>query len=225
MTFAKVTHVIFDLDGLMLDTERIYQQVLHFIAAKHDAKYTLETKLKIQGTTEIYTAETVIADMNLPYTPEEFLEVYWQLATEPVKHAKLMPGVTKLVRHLHEHKIPICIATSCGRAAHEVKTQDYRKLMSLFSHVVCGPEVKHGKPAPDIFLMAAAKFDDAPQPKDCLVFEDAPNGARGAVAAGMQVVLVPDPDVPEKWRKPATLVLNSLEEFQPEAFGLPRYDD
>lgn len=58
----------------------------------------------------------------------------------------------------------------------------------------------------------------------CLVFEDAPNGIRGALTAGMQTVMVPAKEVSDELRKPATVVLNSLKEFKPEQFGLPAFE-
>lgn len=105
--------------------------------------------------------------------------------------------------------------------------------------------VREGKPAPDIFLVAAARFPDRPWPEQvrsfclnflhkrnslsiqmqCLVFEDAPNGVQAAVSAGMQVVMVPDPSIHPELRKQATVVLDSLEDFQPEIFGLPAFED
>jgi len=107
-----------------------------------------------------------------------------------------------------------------------LKTQNHKDLFSNFDFILtCGsdPEVKIGKPAPDAFLVAKSRFKKVPDVKQCLVFEDAPNGVEAAIAAGMQVVMVPDPRIPENLRKNATLVLNSLDDFDPALFGLPPF--
>lgn len=106
----------------------------------------------------------------------------------------------------------------------EIKTAKHQELFKLFHHKVMGstdPDVKVGKPAPDIFLVAASRFPDKQSGENCLVFEDAPNGVRAAVDAGMQVVMVPDKNLAEEQRKLATLVIESLEDIKLEDFGLP----
>lgn len=138
----------------------------------------------------------------------------------------LFAGAERLIRHLHDNDVPIALATSSGEDSVSVKTKHHQELFSLFHHKVMGssdPEVKQGKPAPDIFLIAAQRFKEQVNPDECLVFEDAPNGVTAAVDAGMQCVMVPDEHVSEDLRKHATVVLRSLDDFKPEDFGLPPF--
>ena len=87
----------------------------------------------------------------------------------------------------------------------------------------CDPDLSQSKPHPEIFTLCAARFPAAPDPSQCLVFEDAPNGVEAGLAAGMQVVMVPDHKVTKEFRLAATQVLDTLEHFQPEDFGLPPF--
>lgn len=94
----------------------------------------------------------------------------------------------RLIRHLHRHGIPACLATSSNVRGFAKKTTNHGALFSLFTHKVTGDEVNHGKPHPEIFLTAASRFAPPAQPgRACLVFEDAPAGVQAAVAAGMSV--------------------------------------
>ncbi|XP_044259522.1 pseudouridine-5'-phosphatase-like [Tribolium madens] len=227
MAFKKVTHVIFDMDGLLIESESAYDKVISEIAEAFGKQYTKDIKIKILGTPEPDTARIAVTEMGLPYTIDQFLEIYRSKVRQELQNPPLMPGAKRLVEHLHKHNIPIAVATSSSQESMEMKTKNHQEMFKLFHHIVCGttdPEVKHGKPAPDIFLVCASRFPDKPQVEQCLVLEDAPNGARGAIDAGMQAVLVPAADVPEEKRKPATLVLNSLLEFKPELFGLPAFE-
>lgn len=227
MPFRKVSHVIFDMDGLLLDTEKIYEQLIREIAQSFDKPYPFDVRLKLMGTTEQKTAEIAVADLGLPITVPEFLKIFAEKGNIMLADTDLMKGAERLVRHLHAHKIPIAVATSSGADLVEIKTKKHQDLFALFDHKVCGssdPEVKKGKPAPDIFLITASRFPDKPNPNTCLVFEDAPNGVQGAVAAGMQCVMVPDVNCPEEQRKLANLVLHSLEEVNLADFGLPPLD-
>ncbi|GJQ68874.1 hypothetical protein Trydic_g6070 [Trypoxylus dichotomus] len=227
MTFKKVTHVLFDLDGLIIDSEKGLDRIISDIARLFGKEYTWQARMKILGTPEKDTAKIAIKELGLPITVDEFIEIYREKVAKELKHPPLLPGAEKLIRHLYEHEIPIALATSSSKFTMDVKTQYYQKLFSMFNHQVLGstdPDVKYGKPAPDIFLVCASRFDDNPKPQHCLVFEDAPNGVKAARSAGMQVVMVPTKEVSEELKKPATLVLNSLTEFRPEVFGLPPYE-
>jgi len=222
----KVSHVIFDMDGLLLDTEPIYDTVLGDIAKSYNKVYLDDLKLKIMGRTDQMFAKIIVEDLSLPITEDEFLDQFYKLCRQRFLNVSLLKGAEQLIKHLHHHNIPFCLATSASLEIAEIKMESHQHLFDLFSHKVMGstdPEVKHGKPAPDIFLIAASRFATKPNPGDCLVFEDAPNGVKSAVAAGMQCVMVPDSIIADEQRKEATLVLNSLEDFEPELFGLPPF--
>ncbi|KAM6149254.1 pseudouridine-5'-phosphatase-like isoform 1-T1 [Rhynchocyon petersi] len=178
-----VTHLLFDMDGLLLDTERLYSEVFQEICGRYGKTYSWDVK-------------------------------------------SLVMGKKKLIHHLRKHSIPCAVATSSGTASYEEKTRQHRDFFGLFHHVVLGddPEVKSGKPSPDIFLACAKRFSPPPPTDQCLVFEDAPNGVEAALAAGMQVVMVPDANLSSALTEKATVVLRSLQDFQPELFGLPPYD-
>jgi len=102
-----------------------------------------------------------------------------------------------------------------------LKTTRHREWFACFQCMVLGddPDVKRGKPAPDIFLTAAARL--GAQPEHCLVLEDAPSGVEAAQAAGMFVVAVPNPGMSREVFGGTIPILPSLESFDPTAWGLP----
>lgn len=229
-SFTKVTHCLFDMDGLLLNTEHLYTKLIQQTIEEFGSTglYTGAIKATHMGLQSLELAQRNIELFQLNVTPEEYLKKHQQLAEEIMPTAVLLPGVERLLRHLHEHKIPIALATSSSKQLYDVKTTNHANIFDLFDHKVYGssdPEVVHGKPLPDIFIVAARRFPDQPDPKQCLVFEDAPNGVRAAIAANCQCVMVPEDYVSEDLRTGATLVLNSLEDFRPEVFGLPPFDD
>ncbi|XP_077491113.1 pseudouridine-5'-phosphatase-like [Amblyomma americanum] len=227
-TFKPVTHVIFDLDGVILDTEKLHENAVQSIADRYGKKYTWELKLQIMGTTGVDSARTVIEALGLPLSVEDYLADLGRIYAEKYPHVDLVPGVDRLVRHLHASGVPMAIATSSKRVSFMVKTARHKELLALFHHVVCSgenPEVKRGKPHPDIFLVAASKFDGNPPPEKVLVFEDAPKGVTAGLAAGMQVVMLPDPRMDQENRRRATLCIDSMADFKPELFGMPPFKD
>ncbi|XP_013186138.1 pseudouridine-5'-phosphatase isoform X1 [Amyelois transitella] len=229
MEFKPVTHVLFDMDGLILNTEDLYTVAFQNIVSQYGKDYTFELKLKLMGSQAHETAKIVVSHLDLPVTPEEFIAQTSKEFEKIFPDTEVLPGARCLIEHLSKHNVPIGLATSSSRESYELKVNKrHKELFSLFPYKTMGSsdsEVKRGKPYPDIFLVAASRFPDKPKPEQCLVFEDAVNGVKAARAAGMQVVMVPDPRVDESLRTEATLVLKSLEDFKPELFGLPPYDD
>lgn len=208
------------------DTEHIYEGTVRDILKMFDKPYPKETRMRILGTTEQMTAEIAIRDLNLPITIDEFRNLFSQILRTRLSDLALLRGAERLLRHLHAHNIPIALATSSSKEMAELKMSSHAELFNLFHHRVYGstdPDVITGKPAPDIFLVAGKRFPNRPKSINCLVFEDAPNGVRAATLAGMQSVMVPEKFVGPELRKEATIVINSLEDFQPEYFSLPAF--
>lgn len=184
----SVTHVLFDMDGLLLDTERFYTIAQEEIAARHGAApFTYALKTKMMGQKALPAAAIFVDDLNLrgKLTPEEFLVQREEILDALFAQAALLPGAERLLRHLHASGVPIALATSSHARHFQLKTANHGALFSLFCHVTTGDVVGRGKPAPDIFLHAAGRWDPVPEPAACLVFEDAPSGVAAAKAAGM----------------------------------------
>ncbi|XP_031344199.1 pseudouridine-5'-phosphatase-like isoform X1 [Photinus pyralis] len=222
--FLKVTHVIFDLDGLILDTESIYKNVIASIAKQHGKQYTNAIRVKLLGSPDTDAARICVSEMQLPITKSQFLTEFRQRSKVFLASCPFMPGAENLIKHLSQNKVPIAVATSSSKDSANLKTAKYKDTFNLFSHIVTGgsdPEVKHGKPSPDIFLVCASRFADSPDPQKCLVFEDAPNGVLAATEAGMQCVMVPDEHITTEQTRQATQVLKSLTDVKLELFGLP----
>ncbi|CAB3233430.1 unnamed protein product [Arctia plantaginis] len=225
--FIPVTHVLFDMDGLLLNTEDLYTLGFQQLASRFGKEFTFEVKKKVMGMQSREFAASIIDYIDLPITVDEFLKETRQIFNESFPNCKVMPGVEKLLHHLHNHNIGMGLATSSSKETYDLKVVNHQELFNLFPYKTLGssdPEVKRGKPYPDIFIVAAEKFPGKPSPDKCLVFEDSVNGVKAARAAGMQVVMVPDPRLDQTQTSEATLVLDSLEDFKPELFGLPPYE-
>lgn len=218
-----VTHVIFDMDGLLLNTEPVYEGVFHEVTEKHGGTLTPEVRVKLLGSTERKSCEICVTDLSLKVSVDDFAQGVRELSQKRLPNVDFMPGAEKLIRHLHANNIPICVATSSGAESVKIKTQKHQEAFQLMHHITTGTDVKNGKPWPDIFLLAASLFEPKAEPENCLVLEDSPNGVQAAISAGMQVVMVPADYISQEQRSKATIAINSLEDFKPELFGLPPY--
>ncbi len=221
--FPKITHVIYDLDGLLLDTESIHAQVNWEITNRYGKVFDKHIKCKITGRKSIDSAKAIVELLEIPITPEDYLQQRNSLTYQRFPEAKPMPGAVRLTQHLYQNKIPQAVATSSSCEPFNIKTKNHQEWFQLFDYIVVGddPNLKHGKPAPDIFLIAAKRLGASPE--KCLVFEDSLAGMKAALAAGMSVVVVPDPDLDKNLFHLADQILNSLTEFKPELWQLPPF--
>jgi pseudouridine-5'-monophosphatase len=219
--FKTVTHALFDMDGLLLDTEIIYTQVTSSIVSPYGKTFDWSVKSNMIGRPAIDAARYLVSALELPISAEDYLEQRNQLLRHAFPSCQALPGAEALVRHLKSHQIPMALATSSSEDHYRLKTANHRDWFDLFDVVVTGdnPAVTRGKPAPDIFLHAAEQIDG--HASSTLVFEDAPSGMNAARAADMQVVVVPDPNMDKARYGDATLILDSLHQFDPASFGLP----
>lgn len=220
-----ITHVIYDNDGLLLDTEPFYTTAHGAVVARYGHTFDWSIKAKMIGLRAEDSARIVIDTLKIPLSISEYLEARRAKLEELFPQAEPFPGAVRLTRHLARLGIPQAVATSADRHHFDLKITHHQRWYGLFEHIVTGddPEVKNGKPAPDIFLIAAERMHA--DPEHCLVFEDSPAGIDAARAAGMYAVAVPDPHMDDSAFGNAHEILRSLEQFDPSRWGLAPFSE
>lgn len=145
------------------------------IAAKYGKQLPAHVRIKFLGSTERRSCEICTLELELPITVDDFQIQFRALSQKRLENVDFMPGAERLIRHLHSNNIKICVATSSGCDSVAIKSRNHQEVFKLFHHIVMGsldPEVKQGKPAPDIFIIAASRFDDTPKTEDVSKFID-----------------------------------------------------
>jgi HAD superfamily hydrolase (TIGR01509 family) len=213
---------LFDLDGLLLDTEPAHAQAWQEAASRFGRPLSGAELLALRGRRRLDCARQVrrwIADAGGPrLSDEELLAVRQPIAEALLARSPAMPGAEALVRRCLELAIPMALATSSARAAVELKVAPH-PWMALIAVRVHGddPELGDGKPAPDPFLLAARRLGVAPAA--CWAFEDSTAGVDAALAAGCRVLVLLPPGVDGDAYPDDVLCLRSLEEVRLEPLG------
>ena len=204
--------VIFDLDGVMLDTEPISRAGWQLAVSKFGLELSDEVFLKMVGLGIGDIGNVFKEAFGDEFDYEQARKMRLEYMKEHIDKngIGIKPGVFEVLDFLDEQKVPRAIATSTTRKFAERKLA-LTKLGDRFDTIVYGDQIENGKPSPDIFL-AAAKQLNVPAEK-CLVIEDSENGIKAAHAAGMTVVMIPDLKQPtEQLRQMVVDVFASLHE-------------
>ncbi len=186
---------IFDMDGLLFDTERLFRESWTVMAERFGKVPRTDFPAAVAGTSGEHMLEVVRA-----YYPDvdakEFVRCTAARVGELVsRDVPEKPGVHEILDYFRECGMKLAVASSSSRAMID-NNLGSAGIGHYFDVIVSGEEVEHGKPEPDIFLLAAKRLGCMPQ--ECYVFEDGINGARAGVAAGCATVMIPDEVPPTK---------------------------
>ena len=206
--------VVFDLDGLLLDTEEIWDQARRQIADERGGRWREDAQRAMMGMSSPEWSRYMHEEVGVPDPPEQIAaEVVRRLEELYRNRLPLIPGALDAVRRLAAHR-PLAIASSSNRPLIDLFLE-LTGTAGLFRATVSSEEVERGKPAPDVYLEAARLLEI--DPTLCAAIEDSENGIRSAAAAGMKVIAIPNAVFPpgDDALALAAVVVASLEELQP----------
>ena len=197
--------VIFDLDGLLADTEIISLKVYQELLKDFGILFTEETySREYSGHREEENVQRFLDTYDLPWNFDQTLEKVYELEARILaKGVNLKKGAKNLLAFLQREGIPIALATSSVEFRARM-ILDSNGILSLFDHLVFAKDVKRSKPYPDIFLKACIDLNVLPE--NCLVLEDSEAGIEAAYRAGIPVICIPD------LKMPAQSFLNKTEQ-------------
>ena len=182
--------VVFDMDGLLFDTEVLYQEAIQLAAAEGGHEVAIDVFNRTVGLPWAQSRALLLSHFGEAFPVDEFQETwvrhFWVIAETRLA---LKLGALELLDTLDQFGLPRAIATSSSRRTVE-RHLTAHNLMGHFQEIVGHGDYERGKPAPDPFLKAAERLGVEPQ--RCLALEDSHNGVRSASSAGMMTIMVPD---------------------------------
>ena len=207
-----IAAVIFDLDGVLVDSESVWDSVRERITRESGGRWHEHAQHDMMGMSSLEWSRYMHEALGVPMPPEEISAlVVERLMEEYRRHLPLLPGAVEAVRELAV-RWPLGLASSSNRPVIDL-VLELTGLTDRFAATVSSEEVARGKPAPDVYLETARRLEI--EPTRCAAIEDSTNGIRSAKAARMFVAVVPRPDFPPApdALELADLVLDSLVEL------------
>ncbi len=186
----RVEAVIFDMDGLLVDTETMFRDVMMEVSRRRGVHLPVEVFLRMVGLQHEASRLVALDHFGADFDYEPWIADAWALAHAQIEVGVVVKaGAVELLDFLEAEGIPRAVATSSGHAT-VARQLGPNGLLARFQSVVAAGDYDRGKPNPDPFLVAAARL--GVDPAACLALEDSHNGVRAAHAAGMMTVMVPD---------------------------------
>jgi HAD superfamily hydrolase (TIGR01509 family) len=207
--------VVFDLDGVLLDSEHIWDEVREQLVRERGGRWHDRAQRDMMGMSAPEWSRYMHERLGLDETPEEIdEEVVRRLEAQYLERLPLVPGAVEAVQRLAA-EWPLGLASSSNRPVIELALE-LAGIAGCFGVVVSSEEVARGKPAPDVYLEAAKGL--GVEPASCVAIEDSHNGILSAHSAGMCVVAIPNNRFPPTGEAlaEADVVIDSLEDLRPE---------
>ena len=185
--------VVFDLDGVLIDSEPVWEQVRRGLVAERGGRWAPDAQRRLMGMSTPEWARYLSEDLGVGLPPDQVaIQVIDRMTARYTEHVPLMDGAVAAV-HRVAARWPLAVASSAPAVLIQTVLQS-AGLRSCFSVVMSTEQVAHGKPAPDIYLAVTAALG-CPPPA-CAAVEDSSNGLRSAAAAGLRVIAIPQPQYP-----------------------------
>jgi HAD superfamily hydrolase (TIGR01509 family) len=209
------TAVIFDLDGVLVDSEVVWDDARRELARELGGTWRKDAQRAMMGMSSAEWSRYMREELGVPLSAEEIsARVVERVENLYRERLPLIRGAREAVVALGGHW-PLAIASSANRSIIDL-VLELAGLADWFGATVSSEEVPRGKPAPDVYLEAARRIER--DPAGCVVVEDSANGLRAGLAAGMRVIAIPNRAFPpdKQALEVADVVLHSIEELRPE---------
>ena len=185
--------VVFDLDGVLIDSEPVWEEVRRRVVAEYGGHWDADTQDRLMGMSTGEWSRYLSSELGVRLSPQEVADVVvGAMAARYREHLPLMPGAVNAVRRM-AGRFTLGLASSAPRSLIDA-VLDAAALRPFFAAAMSTEEVARGKPAPDIYLAVAGRL--GVEPAAGAAVEDSSNGLRSAAAAGLAVIAVPHPKYP-----------------------------